>query len=192
VPKLPPRARIQPEDGDDVDDVVPPAPKLPRTRPGRDGRVSNTTLQSTGRSGVEELPSGHSRRPANSTPSGTSGRPVPFVDHHIPASSAEALISPRRCRQLANAADNEETADGRDLVIEKVVPTRGPKTGGPEICIWGSNFPDRVPLYARFGDNFTRAVTVLSPSFVKYLIDSSFLKCLTCSRAYSRPPVFQA
>jgi len=192
VPKLPPRARIQAEDGDDVDDVVLPAPKLPRTRPGRDSRVSNTTLQSTGRSGVEELPSRHSRRPINSTPSSTSRHPVPSVDNHCPAPSAETLISSRQCRQTTNTADDEEVADGRNLVVEKVVPDRGPKAGGPEIYIWGSNFPDHVPLYARFGDNFARAVGMLSSSFGKYLIVSSFLKCLPCSRADSRPRVFQA
>jgi len=192
VPKLPPRARFQAEDGDDVDDVDLPAPKLPRTRPGGVGGVGNPTLQSTGRSGVEELSSRHPRRPANSTPPGTSRHPVPSVDNHIPASPAEALISPRRCRQTANAADDEETADGRDLVIEKVVPDRGPKTGGPEIYIRGSNFPDHMPLYARFGDNYARAVGMLSPSVGKYLIVSSFLKCLPCSRANSRPPVCQA
>jgi hypothetical protein len=95
--------------------------------------------------------------------------------------------------QAVNAADDEGAADGRDLVIEKVVPNRGPKTGGPEICIWGSNFPtNHMPLYARFGDNSARAASMLSPSFGLYLIASSFLKCLTCSCAISRMLVFQA
>jgi len=192
VPKLPPRARFQAEDGDDVVDL--PTPKLPRTRPGGVCRVGNPTLQSTGRSGVEEHSSRHPRRPANSTPPGTSRHPVPSVDNHIPASPAEALISPRRCRQTANAADDEETVDGRDLVIEKVFPNRGPTSGGTEVCIWGSNFPTdhHLPLYARFGDNFARAVSMLSPSFGKYLTVSRFFKCLTCSCAVSRQLMFQA
>ncbi len=74
------------------------------------------------------------------------------------------------CRNhlAVSAASRQEMADGLDLVIEKVLPNRGPTTGGPEIGIWGSNFPtDHVPLYAGFGDNFTRAVGVLPPSLGK-------------------------
>ena len=98
----------------------------------------------------------------------------------------------RQHHQTINAA-SEETADVQGVVVEKVVPNRGPTSGGPEVCILGSNFPtDQVPLYARFGDNFARAVGMLSPSFGKYLIASRFFICLTCSCALSHKLVFQA
>ena len=65
-------------------------------------------------------------------------------------------------RQAAIATSDEETMDGHDAVIERTNPNRGPMTGGPEIWISGSNFPQGLtPLYAGFGDNFTRAVGVL-------------------------------
>jgi len=165
-------------------------PKLPGTGRGRVGRVGDSVSQDTGPSRLNELSAGDYRPEANSS-SGFSGPPVSSVDNDYSASSVEAPISPRRCRQTVNAADDEETADGW-VVVEKVLPDRGPKTGGPEIYIRGSNFPDNVPLYVRFGDKFARAVGMLPPSFGKYLIASSFLKCLPCSHADSRPPVFQA
>jgi hypothetical protein len=115
------------------------------------------------------------------------------IDAEVPPPPRLRRRGSGQYHQAVNAADDEGAADGRDLVIEKVVPNRGPKTGGPEIGIWGSNFPTNyMPLYARFGDNFARAVSMLPPSFGIYLIASRILKCLTCSCAVSRTLVFQA
>lgn len=189
--KLPPRARSQAEDVDAVDAgaMVPPPFKLPRTGPGRFGRVGNPVSQGVGPFRLDELSSGNSRGPTDHISSGTSGPPAAPVDNYHPVSSAGILMS---SRQTVNTADDEGAADWRALVIEKIVPNRGPVPGGPEICIWGSNFPiDHMPLYARFGDNFARAVGMLSLSFGKHLIAPRFFKCLTYSCALSRQLVLQ-
>ena len=147
--------------------MVPPPSKRPRKCSGRVGRVGNPASQSVGPSGVEELSAGYPTGPTNGTPSGTRRHPVPSVDNHHPASPAEASIPSCQHRQAVNAA-NDEAADGQGVVVERVNPKQGPTTGGPEIWISGSNFPtDLRPLYVRFGGNATRAVGVLSSSFVK-------------------------
>lgn len=163
--KLPPRTRDEAGDVDAEDPVVPPPPKLPRTDSGRARHVGGSASQSTEPSGPDALTSGDSRGPTNSAPSGTSENTVPLVDNRHSASPAEPLMPSQQCRQTVNTASVEETADGRDLVIERINPSRGPTTGGPEIWISGSNFPiGLTSLYVRFGDNFARAVGVLSPS----------------------------
>ena len=87
-----------------------------------------------------------------------------MIDRH-PAPSAEAVLPSHQFRQTVNTPSSEGTADWRDLVIDGANPSRGPTTGGPEIWISGSNFPTGLMLlYVRFGDNFARAVGVLSPS----------------------------
>ena len=192
--KLPPRARSQAGDVDavDVDAIVPPPFKLPRTGSSRVGRVGNPVSQGVGPFRLDELSSGDSRGPTGHISSGTSGPPAALVETYHPVSFAGILMSSRQCPPTVNTADDEEAADWRALVIEKIVPNRGPVPGGPEICIWGSNFPtDHMPLYAKFGDNFARAVGMLTPSFGKYLIASRFFKCLTCSCALSRQLVLQ-
>ena len=190
MPKLPPRTRNRAEDVDAEGAVVPPPSKLPRKGSGCSGRggpVGNPASQGAGPS---EHSSGDSRGLTNSISSGTSGPPATSVDSHRPASPAE---SPMPSCQTVSVASHQEIADGQDLVIEKVIPKQGPTTGGPEICIWGSNFPtDQKPLYARFGDNFARAVGVLSPSFGKHLTTSRSFKSLTCSCATCHQLVFQA
>ncbi len=166
--KLPPRTRHQAGDADTVDAVVLPLPKLPRTDSGSIGRVENPASQSTGPSGLGTLSSGDSRGLIHSATSGTSENPVPFVDNRHSASSAEPLIPSQQCHQTVDTAGFEETADWRDLVIDRTNPSQGPTTGGPEIWISGSNFPTGLTsLYVRFGDNFARAVGVLSPSLEK-------------------------
>ena len=191
--RLPPRTRSHAEDMDAVDAVDPRPSKLRRTDPGCVGRVGGRLSQGVGPSHPAELSSGDSGGPTNNIPSGTSDPPAASMDNCQLASSEEALISSRQRRQTLNTADDEEAADSRDLVIHRVVPNRGPTIGGPDICIWGSNFPtDNLPLYARFGDNFAHAVGMLSPSFGKHLIASRFLNYLTCSCALSRKLVPQA
>src|SRR5258706_619173 len=165
VSKLPPRTRHQGEGIDAIDAVAQPPLKLPRTDSGHAGRIGNPASHSIGPSGSKPLSSGDSRGPTNSIPSGTSENPVPFVDNHQSASPAEPLMLSQQCRQTVNTAGVEETADWRDLVIDRTNPSRGPTTGGPEVWISGSNFPTGLTsLYVRFGDNFARAVGVLSPS----------------------------
>ena len=186
------RPRNQAEDLDAVDAAGPPPSKLPKTGSGPVIRVENPVSQSAGPSGLDELSSGESGGPTNNKSSSTSDPPI-AVDTHHPASPAGTPILPCRYHQAVSVASHQENADGLDLVIEKVIPKQGPTIGGPEICIWGSNFPtDQKPLYARFGDNFARAVGVLSSSFGKYLTTSRSFKSLTCSCATYRQPVFRA
>ena len=188
--RLPPRTRNQAEDVDGVDGVVPPPSKLPRTDSGRVSRVENPVSQGAGPSGLDA--SGDSRGPTSNTSPGAS-EPLTAVDNHHPSSPAEAPEPSYLLHKAVNAASDEEAVDGRDLVIEGVFPDRGPTTGGPKICILGSNFPtDQMPLYASFGDNFARAVRLLSPSFGYHLIASRYFKCLTRSGALCRKLVFQA
>ena len=186
------RTRDQAEDLDAVDAVVPSPSKLPRTGASRVSRVENPVSQGAGPSGLDELSSGDSRGPTNNISSGTSDPPSALDNHH-PSSSAGAPMPSFQPNQAVNAASDEETADGRNLVIERVFPNRGPMIGGQDIILLGSNFPtDQVPLYASFGDNFTRAVCLLSPSFGEYLIASRYLNILTCSCALCRKLVLQA
>ncbi len=160
------QTKNQGEDQDARDAVVPPPSKLPKTGSGGFSRVGNLMSQGAGPSGLDELSSGDSGGPTNNIASGTSGPPANSVDSHRPASPAESPMPSWRYDQAVNAVRREETADGLGLVIEKVIPNHGPTTGGPEICILGLNFPtDQMPLYARFGDNFARAVHLLSHSF---------------------------
>ena len=186
--KLP---RNQEDDLAAVDTVLPPPPKLPKTGSGRVSRFEGPAPCDAGPSG--ERSSGDSRGQTNNISPGTSGPPATSVASHRPASSEESPMPLCRNNLAVSAAGRQETADGLDPVIEKVIPHRGPATGGPEIGIWGSNFPtDHMPLYAGFGDNFARAVCVLSSSFGKYLTNSRSFKCLTCSCALYHKPVFQA
>ena len=108
---------------------------------------------------------------------------LPADIHHL-SSPAEAPMSYRQARQTLNAASDEEITDGGDVVVERTNPSRGPTTGGQEIFIQGSNFPTGLtPLFARFGDNFARAVGALVPSLWKCLTTPRSFKNLTCSRA---------
>ncbi len=158
------RVRNQVEELDARDAVVPPPPKLPKTGSGGVNRFEGPVSRGAG-PGRYEHSSGDSRGPTNNISSGNSDPPA-AVDNHHPTSPAETAMPSCRPHQAANAASDEETADGWGLVIERVYPNRGPTTGGPEICILGSNFPtDQMPLYASFGDNFARVVRLLSPSF---------------------------
>ena len=155
--------RNQGEDLDAGDAVVPPPPKLLKTGSGCFSRAGNPVSQGAGPSGVDEHSSGDSRGLTNNFSSGTSDPPA-VVNNLHPASPVEAPMPSCRPHQAVNAASDEETADGRNLVIEWVAPDRGPTTGGRNIFILGSNFPtDATPLYASFGDNFARAVRLLSP-----------------------------
>ena len=144
--------------------MVPPPSKLPKTGTRRVRRVEKPVSQGAGPSGLDELSSGDSRGPTNNISSGTSDQPV-AMDNYNPTFPAEVPMPSHRPHH-AVAASDEETADGQDLIIEWVSPPRGPMIGGQQIFILGSNFPtDQMPLYASFGDNFARAVCVLSPSF---------------------------
>ena len=77
------------------------------------------------------------------------------------ASPAPPAESSRSIPIPLSSATFEENMDGRDPVIEGTNPGRGPITGGLDIWIHGSNLPDGSrPLYARFGENVTRVVSV--------------------------------
>jgi len=60
-------------------------------------------------------------------------------------------------REGAPAAEEVDPTD-RPTEVWEVTPDRGPTTGGVRIVITGDNFPS-TPLYVRFGDFITRAVS---------------------------------
>ena len=127
--------------------------------------AGNPASQSTGPSGPNPTSSGNSRGSTNSIPPGASESLVPPMDNRHPVPPAEVVMPSHQCRQTVSTPSGEEITDLRDLVIDGANPSRGPTTGGPEIWISGSNFPTGLMLlYVRFGDNFARAVGVLSPS----------------------------
>ena len=193
VTKLPSQTRNQGEEVETVGDAAPPPNKRRRTRSGHAGHVGNPASQGIISSGPDELSSGDPRGPTNSIPSDTSENPVPPMDNRHPVSPAEALFQSHQCRQTVNTVGDEETADGRNSVIERINPSKGPTAGGAEIWILGSNFPTgRIPLYVRFGDNFAHAVGVRSPSFGIHLTTYRSLTDLTCSRVFCLRPMFRA
>ena len=191
--RLPPRTRNQGEDVETVGDATPPPNKRPRTRSGHAGRAGNPAPQSTVSSGRDDLSSGDSRGSTNGIPPGTSQNPVPPMNDFHPAPPAEAVMPSHQYHQTVNTPSGEETADGRNLVIESINPSQGPTAGGPEIWISGSNFPTGlIPLYAKFGDNFAYVVGVRPPSFGKYLTTSRSFANLTCSRVVCLKQMFRA
>ena len=85
----------------------------------------------------------------------------PLIRYELPYTFDVVAKLPRTKNH--DPASNEETTDGWDAVIDRINPSRGPTTGGPEVWILSSNFPTGAsPLYARFGDGFARAVGLLS------------------------------
>ena len=66
-----------------------------------------------------------------------------------------------------NAHDVETTGDELPEV-EEASPEKGPTTGGTRVTILGSGFP-RIPLYVRFEDAVTRAVSNGHPRLCEYL-----------------------
>ena len=65
-------------------------------------------------------------------------------------------------RQPATPSNDEGTIDAEGPVLEGINPIRGPIAGGLEVWLEGSGFPTGLtPLYARFGDQFSRVVSVL-------------------------------
>ena len=46
-----------------------------------------------------------------------------------------------------------------ETLLEEVIPGDGPMSGGIRIAILGKNFPNNIPLYARFGNNLAKAVS---------------------------------
>jgi len=154
--------------------------------------AGNPAPQSTLSSGPDALSSGDSRGSTNIISSGTSENPVPPVDNRRPSSPAEALMPSHQSHETVNTASDEEIADGRSVVIERINPSQGPTAGGPEIWITGSNFPTHLkPLYARFGDNFAHVVGV-RPPFGNHLTTSRSLTILTCPRVFCLKQMFRA
>ena len=155
VPKSPSRTRYLAMDVDEADDMIPPPHKPPRTSA---GRVESPVSQGVCPPRPDNLSTG-------GTPSVISDTPVSPVDNYRLASPVGASIPSRRWDHPVNAVRGE-TAGGRNIVVMGTNPRRGPMAGGTEIWIWGSDFPtDRMPLYARFGDNFTRVVRGAITSF---------------------------
>ena len=150
------RDQLELEDGSNL--PTPPRRNTRKKVPGfvRSGAAGPSTQgqHSSGSSGslddVGCIPS--QRNNPTFLPTGAQDRASP-VPH---AESSHSIRNP-----LPSAAF-EETMDGRDAVIEETNPGRGPTTGGLNIWIHGSNLPggSMPPLYARFGDNVTRVVSV--------------------------------
>ena len=193
VSKLPPQTRNQGEEAETVGDAAAPPNKRRRMRSGHAECVGNPVSPSNICSGQDELSSGDSRGPTNSIPSGRSENLVPPMDNRHPVTPTEALWPSHQYCQTVNTAGDEESSDGRNSVIERINPSRGSTSGGPEIWISGSNFPTGLmPLYVRFGDNFAYAVGVRSLSFGKHLTISRSLTNLTCSRVFCLKPMLRA
>ena len=115
------------------------------------GRPSSQDWLSSGSSGGRSNVSGTSR-PNNPTVPPASAQdlasPPPYVDLFRPV----GIFTP--------PATVEDPIDGQHAVIEGTNPGRGPTTGGIEIWIYGTNLPNgSTPLYARFGEHVTRAVS---------------------------------
>ena len=164
VTKLP-RTRAQAEDGNAVDDTISRPPKVRKIAHMHmhAGYGGDAVSQSAGPSGQGPFSSGDSRGPTKGTLSGTSELTVLPANIYHPPSPAEASMPPR---QPVIAANNEGTTDGRDPVLEGINPSRGPIAGGIEVWLEGSGFPiGLTPLYARFGDNFSRVVSALLVPF---------------------------
>jgi hypothetical protein len=84
--------------------------------------------------------------------------PASVRDLASPAPHAEP---PRPTTIPPPSASVEDPMDGQNSVIEETNPARGPTTGGKHVWIYGSNLPSgSTPLYARFGENVTRVVSV--------------------------------
>ena len=78
--------------------------------------------------------------PSSAVPSGQGG------------SALDPIESPPHTQ---NEDINQNTSD---ILLEEVVPEKGPMTGGIGIALFGENFP-AVPLYVGFGDNWVPAVS---------------------------------
>ena len=158
VTKLSPRLRNQ-EDGEAVAAEAPPPRrrKAPRTAP-----VHATAPQSVGPSGQGQLSYGDSRGPPNSTSSHISKHPTVLASNPGLSSPVEIAMS---CRQPITTA-----VEGGPM-IEDINPSRGPTAGGRMIWIECSGIPTTMPLYARFGDNFTHVVGTLIIYFYHHLIE---------------------
>ena len=61
-----------------------------------------------------------------------------------------------------------ETTGGELPEVEEASPEKGPTTGGTRVAILGRGFPC-IPLYVRFGDAITRAVSNGWPLLCEYL-----------------------
>ena len=109
-------------------------------------RVPEATLQIPNQSpGASRPPN-----PSSAVPSGQGGSPPDiFIPSETPQFPTE---SPAHTR---NEGINQNTDE---ILLEDVVPEKGPMTGGIGIALFGENFPD-APLYAGFGDNWVRAVS---------------------------------
>jgi hypothetical protein len=101
---------------------------------------------------------------SNESSSGTSG--VPDVPSALPSgqgSSIHDLRMPLGTPQL-QVEEPQGTHHGgtnqapNEIVLEEVVPEKGPMTGGKHIIMLGENFP-ATPLYAAFGDKWVRVVS---------------------------------
>ena len=184
--KHPRRRRNQAED---ADAVAPRPHKAPRTIPDRANRVLSAAPQSAGPSGQGQLSSGDSRGPTNNTSSHSNESFMRPVDSHHPSPLMDVAMPSHQ----PAAAASEGVIDGGDPVLEGINPNRGSTTGGMEIWIEGSNFPTgSLPLYARFGDNSSRAVGILLVSFDYWLINPRLYENLACFfRVRCHQPMFQ-
>ena len=125
----------------------------------------------------------------------------------LPPASAQDLASPpphadsfRSISISAPPATVEDPRDGQNAVIEGTNPRRGPTTGGIEIWIYSTNLPNgSTPLYARFGETVTRAISTsellwitgfnLVPSRTRFSLAYYPISCrLKTVRAWFRSP----
>ena len=117
-------------------------------RPATSGRPSSQDRLSSGSSGGLGNVSGTSP-PNNPASAQDLASPPQHTDSFCPVGIS------------APPATLEDSMDEQNAVFEGTNPGRGPITGGIEIWMYGTNLPNgSTPLYARFGENVTRVVSI--------------------------------
>lgn len=189
VTKLPPRTRYQAEDENAPVAVDQRSNKAANKVTSRASFVRSVVPQSASRSDEGQLSAGDFRGSINSRSPRTSGPPMSPADNHLLVSPTEATIP---SRPSVPPDRDEGIADGRGPVLEGINPNKGPISGGIDIWIEGSNIPTGLtPLYARFGDNFSRVVGALLVSLDHRLMRPRLFENPTYSHARCHRPICQ-
>ena len=117
----------------------------------------------------------------NQGPSGTS-RPH-NSSSAVPSGQGGSLLDQIESPPHTRNEDIDQDTD--EILLEEVIPEKGPMTGGIGIALFGENFPD-VPLYVGFGDNWVPAVSHTRYHY-PFWIDSKI-----CGRADAMPVLCDA
>ena len=135
-------------------------PPQPVTIP---GSISVEPTCGRGASEVSGAPI-HTSQISNESSSGTSGAPdAPPALHSGRGSSVPNLpvlltTSQSRGEEPEGTRSGDANQAPNEIILQEVVPDKGPTTGGIHIIILGENFP-ATPLYVAFGGSWVRAVS---------------------------------